>query len=142
MEGNIAPEVRDETGPDQREFNHDALGEEGPLMRKSLRTDLAPAVALCRIQKPIESDKRIGWKQQIDIAMRARRHQLKQLFRPTAEDKRCETVLLQSLKHMLQELTIVWTAVIRVHGNWLPLPSAASIFRLVHLVMIRSVEHD
>jgi hypothetical protein len=48
-------------------------------------------------------------------------------------------VLLQSLKHMLQELTIVWTAVIRVHGNWLPLPSAASIFRLVHLVMIRSV---
>jgi hypothetical protein len=47
MEGNIAPEVRDETGPDQREFHHDALGEEGTLMRKSLRQDLAPAVALC-----------------------------------------------------------------------------------------------
>lgn len=55
--------------------------------------------------------------------------------RPTAEDKRCETMLLQSLKHMLQELTIVWAAVIRVHGNWLPHPGAASIFRLVYLVV-------
>lgn len=84
MEGDIAPKVRDETGPHQREFNHDALSEEGTLMRESLRYDLAPAVALCRSQKPIESDKRIGWKQQINITVRARRHQLKQLFRPTA----------------------------------------------------------
>lgn len=40
MEGNIAPEVRDEIGPDQREFNHDPLGEKGTLSLRTYLSDL------------------------------------------------------------------------------------------------------
>lgn len=86
-------------------------------------------MALCRRHKLIESRKRIGQKQQIDVSMGPRRHQLEQLLRPAAENKGREASVVQRPKDTGQKATVIRAVVNLVHVQHqrINLPAAARL---------------